>query len=255
MYPKISIVTVTRNSSSSVVKCLDSINGQTWLNREHIVIDGASSDNTLSLLQDHSANIDVLVSEPDRGIYDALNKGFACASGDIIGILHSDDQYFDNFVLERIALCFQKFSVDYVYGDIVFVDSCGERVRYWRPGELPEGRITSAQIPHTSLFISSGLLESMCPPFDSSYSISGDVKHQLIIANVLNARGYYLPACLVEMRLGGASTANLGSYLLGWSESIRAWNEVHGHGGFVYLIKKLAFKCLMVVYKFFFRGV
>jgi hypothetical protein len=114
--------------------------------------------------------------------------------------------------------------------------------RHWIPGELVDGKITSNQIPHPALFVSRKLLDRCNPPFDSSYRIAADLKHQLIIANIIGARGKYIPIPFVKMQLGGTSTSGLIAYILGWIESRRAWNEVHGRGGLLFVCKKVLSK-------------
>jgi len=110
--------------------------------------------------------------------------------------------------------------------------------RYWKTGNFQNGRITGAQIAHPS-FLSRRLVNQLNPIFDSSYRISADLKQQLIFANVLRAKGAYMPEPLVRMRIGGTSTSSLSSYWLGWKESRRAWNEVHGSGGTFFVVKKV----------------
>ena len=161
------------------------------------------------------------------------------STGDVVGILHSDDFYYDNSVLEKVAEAFQDSSVDYVFGDIQMINQEGRLVRYWKAGPLVNGKIRSTQIPHPALFLTRRLIQKLAPPFDSSYRISADLKQQLIFANVLSAKGMYISSPLVKMRVGGTSTANLQAYLEGWKESRRAWNEVHGRGGLMYVIKKV----------------
>lgn len=236
---KISVVTVTLNSVQSLQSCLNSIGNQSYKNLEHVVVDGLSTDGTLNIINKNIERIDVFVSEPDSGIYDALNKGFKLAAGDVVGILHSDDFYYDNSVLERVADEFENSLVDYVYGDIQMINDEGLQARYWKAGPLPDGRIVSTQIPHPSLFLSKKLIHQLSPVFDSTYKISADLKQQLIFTNILGAKGSYIPLPLVKMRIGGTSTKNFKAYLDGWKESRRAWNEVHGFGGGWYVIKKV----------------
>jgi glycosyltransferase involved in cell wall biosynthesis len=238
----ISVITVCYNSAKVVRGCLSSVAAQSNCNIEHVIIDGGSSDGTLEILQAHRSNIAMLVSEPDNGIYDALNKGFALSTGDIIGILHSDDRFYDSTVLERVTEAFGDPSVDYVYGDIEMVHSDGSVARFWKTGEFRDGRITGSQIPHPALFLSRRLVEQLKPVFDSSYRISADLKQQLIFANVLRAKGAYIPTPLVRMQIGGTSTASLSSIFLGWKESRRAWTEVHGSGGIFFVVKKVLSK-------------
>ena len=237
-----SIVTVARNCVDMVDHCLESVAGQSHQNIEHIVIDGASTDGTLEILQAHRSQLAVLISEADNGIYDALNKGFALSTGDIIGILHSDDRFYDSAVLARVAEEFEDPFVDYVYGDIEMVRPDGRVARYWKTGEFRDGRITGAHIPHPALFLSRRLVNQLDPVFDSTYRMSADIKQQLIFSNVLCSKGAYIPAPLVRMQIGGTSTASLSSYWLGWRESCRAWNEVNGSVGIFFAVKKLLSK-------------
>lgn len=236
---KISVVTVTWNSVQTLQGCLNSVANQSCKNLEHVVVDGVSTDGTLDIINKNINRIDVFVSEPDNGIYDALNKGFKLATGDIVGILHSDDFYYDNSVLDRVSDEFKNSSVDYVYGDIQMIGDEGRQARYWKAGLLPDGKILSTQIPHPSLFLSKKLIQQLSPVFDSTYKISADLKQQIIFANILRAKGSYIPLPLVKMRIGGTSTKNFKAYLDGWKESRRAWNEVHGFGGSWYVIKKV----------------
>ena len=239
---KISVVTATWNAVRTLQDCLNSVARQTYPNLEHVIVDGASSDGTLDLIKKNIDQIDIFKSERDNGIYDALNKGFKLSTGDVVGILHSDDFYYDYSVLQKVAEAFEDSSVDYVYGDIQMINPEGRQVRYWRVGLLCNGRIRSTQIPHPSLFLSRRLIQRLEQPFDSSYRISADLKQQLIFANILGAKGEYISSPLVKMRIGGTSTANLQAYLEGWKESRRAWNEVHGSGGAMYVLKKVCSK-------------
>jgi len=118
---KISVITATWNCAGTVGDCLASVAGQSYAAREHILIDGGSRDGTLEVLHAHRAGLAVLVSEPDGGIYDALNKGLARATGEVVGFLHADDVYADGEVLARVAAAFADPAVDAVYGDLVYV--------------------------------------------------------------------------------------------------------------------------------------
>jgi len=235
----ISIVTVVYNRVNNIENAILSVLSQNYNDVEYVVIDGGSTDGTLEVIENYRDYISVILSEPDRGIYDALNKGFDLASGDVVGILHSDDVFYNTEVLSDVAKYFDDQSVDFVYGDIEMVVPDGNVRRYWKAEPLINGRITTTQIPHPSLFLSSRLLTKLKPPFDSSFRISADLKQQLIIANIFGAKGRCISRPLVKMSLGGTSTSDLLSYIQGWIESRRAWNEVHGQGGFIYVLKKV----------------
>ena len=242
MAMKISVVTAVYNRAHCIASTIRSVQQQSYKNIEHLIVDGASTDGTLEIIRGCISPDSTLISERDSGIYDALNKGFLRATGDVIGILHSDDCFYDDKVIERVAKTFNEHDVDYVYGDIEMINSDDKVFRHWKVGHLENGFIMSKQIPHPSLFISRNLLMKLHPPFDPTYKISADLKQQLLIANKLRSRGFYIPCSLVKMRVGGTSTSNFMSYLDGWIESRRAWNEVHGSGGFLYVLRKVISK-------------
>jgi glycosyltransferase involved in cell wall biosynthesis len=239
---KISIITVSYNSEASIAATLDSVARQARCDVEHIVIDGGSTDKTLEIVRLHGAHVAQIVSEPDDGIYDAMNKGLARATGDLVGFLNSDDVYADEVVIRDVAQCFTVGEVDFVYGDIQMLNDAGEVVRHWQTGDVPAKGLWNTQIPHPALFVRRSLLNSLSPAFDPSYRISADLKQQLILINKHGARGSYIKRPLTLMSIGGASTAGLRSYVAGWKESARAYNEVFGGAGWWYTIKKVASK-------------
>lgn len=208
---KISIITATWNCAGTIADCLASVAGQSYPDREHIVIDGVSSDGTLAILETHRAQLAVLISEPDRGIYDALNKGIAQASGDVIGFLHADDLYADPEVLARIAAAFVDPAVDAVYGDLVYVSRTDtERViRYWRAGGYRPAQLHRGWMPpHPTLYLRRALYERH-GVFDLRYQIAADYDLMLRVLSRLTGRVVYLPQVLVRMRLGGISNRSL----------------------------------------------
>ena len=239
---KISIVTVSYNAVSSIKNAILSVINQDYADVEHIIIDGASNDGTVELIESYSSKINIFVTEKDFGIYDALNKGFTLATGDVVGILHSDDTFYDNGVLSNVMNTFINYSCDYVYGDVEMIDAKGKVRRYFKVGNLKSGKIVSKQIPHPGLFLSRRVVDNLEPVFDPKYKIAADLKQQLIFANVLHAEGRYMPSPVAKMRIGGTSTANALAYFEGWLESRKAWNEVHGHGGLFYVLRKLLYK-------------
>jgi len=250
----ITIVTAVFNARATIEQAVKSVHLQKGCEVKHIIVDGGSTDGTLEVLQRYAHRFEAFISEPDSGIYDALNKGFHMATGDIVGILHADDCFKDEFALSRVREAFQSYSPDYVYGDIDMVDADDRVVRSWRPGVIKNGRIKSSQVPHTAFFITRELIKKIGVPFDSTYRISADLKQQLIIANKIKAEGRYLPVTLVKMRTGGTSTKNFIAYLEGWKESRRAWNEVEGSGGAIFTVKKILSKLpSLTKLKFIFR--
>jgi glycosyltransferase len=233
---------VCYNSAATISATLSSVAKQTYPYVEHLIIDGQSTDDTISIIQREGSHVARVISEPDEGIYDAMNKGLSFASGDLVAFLNSDDVYSDSEVLADVACAFDSNSVDFVYGDLLMLNEKGDVVRDWKSGEIPPAGLTGTQIPHPVLFVKRSLLNQIEPSLDSSYRIAADLKQQLIIINKLKANGFYIRRSLVKMAIGGTSTNGLRSYLEGWKESGRAYNEVFGQGGVMFTVKKVLSK-------------
>jgi glycosyltransferase involved in cell wall biosynthesis len=206
------IITATYNCADTVAQCLGSVANQNHLSREHVVIDGASTDDTLKILQSHQAQIAALVSEPDRGIYDALNKGVAIATGDVIGLLHADDVYASDQVLAAVADAFKNPDVEAVYGDLQYVSRAdvSRVIRYWRAGGFSKPKLARGWMPpHPTLFLRRGVYERV-GLFNTRYRIAADYDFMLRVLGGLNAdQVVYLPEVLVKMRMGGASNRSI----------------------------------------------
>jgi len=221
---KISVITATWNCVATVADCLASVAGQSYTGREHIVIDGASTDGTVAVLEAHRGQLSVLVSEPDGGIYDALNKGIARASGEVVGLLHADDLYADARVLARVAEAFADPRVDAVYGDLVYVarEDTGRVIRYWRAGEYRPGRLRWGWMPpHPTLYLRRALYERL-GMFDTRYRIAADYDLMLRMLSRIEGEVVYLPEVLVRMRVGGTSNRSLRHILHKSAEDYRA---------------------------------
>lgn len=197
------------------------------------MIDGASTDGTLDVLQKYLSQLTELVSEPDVGIYDALNKGIAKASGDVVSILHADDIYADNKVLERVAAAFTDPAVCAVYGDLQYVARADLRrvIRHWQAGAFRSARLRRGwMFPHPTLFLRRSLYERF-GLFNTSYKISADYDLMLRILTKLSAGEVrYLPHVLVRMRMGGVSNRSLRTVLSKSLEDYRAL-RANGVGG------------------------
>lgn len=209
--PKISILTATWNCARTIEDCLHSVAAQTWPYREHVVIDGGSNDGTVPLLEKHRQQISSLISEPDKGIYDALNKGIARASGDVIGFLHADDLYANDDVLAMVARAFKDPSVSAVYGDLQYVrkEDTSQVVRHWvscpfEPRILRQGWMP----PHPTLYVRREWYERI-GGFDINYRIAADYFSVLQLFSQSGFKAVHLPEVLVKMRLGGASNRSL----------------------------------------------
>jgi len=236
---KPSIVTVCYNSQDTILRTIESVNRQSIDCVEHVFIDGGSTDKTVDIINSSCTNKYTLVSESDNGIYDAMNKGFCLASGDFVGFLNSDDWFADDNVLKDVSVLFKNHDIDFVFGDIEMFGQNGKLVRRWQTDPQCAFRLHGRQIPHPAFFVRTSVLRGINGPFDSTYKISADLKQQLIVINKLRRTGYYVARTLINMSIGGASTKNPFAYLKGWSESVRAYNEVFGSGGFFFTAQKV----------------
>jgi glycosyltransferase involved in cell wall biosynthesis len=240
---RISVVTATYNCADTVVHALDSVASQRDVDIEHLVIDGGSRDGTVDLLNARRGQLAHLVSEPDRGIYDALNKGIARARGDVVGFLHADDVYADARVLADVAAAFADPAVQAVYGDLQYVQqndpSCV--IRHWQAGEFSRRRLAWGWMPpHPSLYVRRSWYERI-GGFDTRYRIAADYFSILQLFSAPDFRAVYLPRVLVQMRLGGASNRSLSNILRKSREDLDALRR-SGVGGVGALFWKNASK-------------
>ncbi len=218
---------------------LRSVHGQRWGAVEHIVVDGGSTDGSLAVLDTHKAGIAKMVSEPDRGIYDALNKGIRMASGDVIGFMHADDEFASPRALDRIAAAFDDPDVGAVYGDLVYVrkSDTSRVVRYWRAGEYQRNHLTHGWMPpHPTFYVRKDIYQRL-GAFDTRYKIAADYENMLRILWRGRVRAAYVPEVLVRMRVGGASNMSLFNMLHKSREDYAAMRE-NGIGGLQALLLK-----------------
>ncbi|MDC1002718.1 glycosyltransferase family 2 protein [Candidatus Pelagibacter sp.] len=213
---KISVITVTYNCSEVLNDCITSVKNQSYKNIEHLVIDGGSSNDTMKLLRANQHHFTVLVSEPDYGIYDAMNKGIKLAKGDVIGFLNSDDFYNNNDVLLKVANLFKSdANLNACYADLVYTDkvNTSKIIRYWKPGEFIFGSFSKGwSPPHPTLFVRKSIYERIgC--FNLKYKISSDVDLMMRLLEVHKIRVRYIPELWIRMRLGGLSNKNFKNIL------------------------------------------
>ncbi len=205
---------------------------QSWSDVEHVVIDGASTDSTLQTLQSCMDSDTVWASEPDEGIYDALNKGMAQATGDVIGLMHSDDFFANDQVLERVAGAFEDPAIDAVYGDLDYVakDDTSHIIRRWRSGEYSPARLARGWMPpHPTLYLRRSVIERW-GGYDTRYQIAADYDAILRYFGRGQIRAAYIPQVLVKMRVGGESNRSLARIWLKTREDYSALRR-NGVGG------------------------
>jgi glycosyltransferase involved in cell wall biosynthesis len=236
---KISVITAVYNNCDTVGSALDSVLSQSYANIDLVVIDGGSTDGTLEILKQYSNQISVLITEPDNGIYDALNKGMQLATGDVVGFLHSDDVYENGEVLAKVAAVFQNQTIDAVYGDLVYVrhDDIRQVIRYWKSGHFDEAALSRGWMPpHPTFYVRRSVYERL-GGFNTQYRIAADYDTVLRFLAVAKIRVAYIPEVLVRMRAGGISNRSLSSIFLKTMEDFEVLrsNQV---GGVVTLFRK-----------------
>ena len=236
--PTFSILTVVRNRADTVGDALVSLYAQSFTDFEHVVQDGASTDGTTELLQGVADPRQRMISERDGGIYDALNRALARATGEIIGLLHSDDFFAHDRVLAEVARRFDETGADAVYGDLDYVSAANPQrvVRHWRAGEYRPALLARGWMPpHPALFLRRSVIERW-GSYDTSYRIAADYDAVLRYFCRGELKVGYLPQVLVKMRMGGASNRTLGRILQKSREDYRALrcNRVGGIGTLLY---------------------
>lgn len=236
---KISVVTASYNCAGTIADALKSVAEQSHAAVEHVVVDGASRDGTWEVVQALRSPRVVALSESDRGIYDALNKGIARSSGDVVGFLHADDVFADRDVLARIAEAFGDPAVDAVYGDLQYVrrENLAHVVRYWRSRPfVPQLLERGWMPPHPTLYVRRSVYERL-GGFDTSYRIAADYEFILRLFSRPGLRVAYIPRVLVKMRVGGVSNRSLRNIVRKSAEDLRAL-RAHHVGGVTTLVWK-----------------
>ncbi len=227
---KISIITTTYNSGETLRDTLDSILKQTYRDWECIIVDGGSTDTTLDIVREYELRFDGRMrwlSEPDKGLYDAMNKGIRMATGDVVGILNSDDFYSSDNVLSSVAENMENPNVDAVYGDVHYVRATNLQkcIRYFSSRSFRRWKMRMGFIPaHPSFYCRRAVYEKY-GAFDETFEIAGDFENLLRLIFVHRIKTQYLSLDFVTMRVGGVSSSGLKSYKQGFKEHLRAYRK------------------------------
>lgn len=225
--PIVTVVTVCYNSASSLEQALRSVAIQDWPRVEHIVIDGGSTDDTLAILDRYQNHLSYMVSEPDKGIYEAMNKGLDRATGDIVCFLNADDQYASSHVLSRVVKQMQAHQLDALLGDVAFFHATDpmRMVRRYRSDRFTPERLAWGWMPaHPALFLNKSVVQRV-GRFKADYRIAGDFDYIARAFYGQDLRYQHLPKVLVHMQTGGASTAGWRSKVLLNQEVLRSCRE------------------------------
>ncbi len=223
--PKISIVTITYNSAATLEQTILSVLNQTYENIEYIIVDGLSTDTTLQIIEQYKDRIHKVVSEKDKGLYDALNKGLKLATGVYTGIIHSDDFYLNNEVIQQVVDAFENTNADAVYGDLYYVDSINtdKITRKWRSGTYKANLFKWGWMPpHPSFFVKKACYESF-GYFTDQLRSAADYELMLRLIHKHKIALTYLPHFLVKMRIGGMSNKSIKNRVKANNEDAKAW--------------------------------
>jgi glycosyltransferase involved in cell wall biosynthesis len=217
---KISVITVSYNSASTIADTVRSVATQNYQDIEHLIIDGKSKDITIEVVEQHRHPHLILTSEPDGGIYDAMNKGLKRASGEVIGFLNSDDFFADNNVLKKIATAFEDESVEACYADLVYVTPDNSRVaRHWKSKNFIKGDFAKGWCPaHPTFYVRRSALRRW-GFFDQSFKLAADAEFMMRYLEKGEVKSVYIPNVLVRMRLGGATNQS-------WENIIKQNKEI-----------------------------
>ncbi|KHS67274.1 glycosyltransferase family 2 protein [Pectobacterium brasiliense] len=221
---KVSIITATYNSAKTISDTLKSLNEQTYPDIEYIIIDGGSKDNTLSLIKSSCSRVSVIISEPDKGIYDALNKGILSATGDIVGFLHSDDFFAYPDAVKDIVDAMRESNADAVYGDLNYISSTDNDVivRKWVSGGFDINKMKLGWMPPHPTFYMKRACYQRFGSFDLSYRISADYDSLLRYLWIHKVTVKYIPKVIINMRVGGMSNRSLSNMIMKTKEDVKA---------------------------------
>lgn len=224
---KISLITVTYNSSKTLLDTFQSVFSQTYSEIEYIIVDGASKDDTLSIIKEYEPLFQgrmKWISEPDKGLYDAMNKGIRMATGDVVGILNSDDLFMDDKVLADVAAAFDE-QTDAIFGNLYFVDQedVNQIVRVWKGS--PYKSFKSGWHPaHPTFYVRREVYEKY-GGFDTTFDVSADFELMLRLIEKHGIRTKYLDRYMVRMRMGGESTGSIKNIIRGNKNIFRAFRK------------------------------
>ena len=248
---KISIITVCYNSAATIADTIMSISKQTYPNIEYIVVDGLSKDNTVEIIQKNEGVISKWISEKDNGIYDAMNKGIAMVTGDVIGILNADDVYADNNVLDDVMKAFNDETISGVYGDLKYVqqNDLSKVIRFWKSGTYRPGKFLEGWMPpHPTFYVRKKVYDEF-GVFRTDMPSASDYEFMLRVIHVKNIKLAYIPKVFVLMREGGLSNRSLQHRLNANRDDRRAWTVNGVQPKFYTLLMKPLSKILQFIFK------
>lgn len=227
---KISIITVVFNNAKTIHTAIESVLAQDYADIEYVIVDGKSTDGTLEVIHSYANRIQKIVSAPDLGIYDAMNKGISLCTGEVIGILNSDDVYASNQVISTVMNAFKTDqNLDIVYGNLEYVtyQDVNKVVRVWNSAPYYANFFEDGHVPpHPSLFIKKAVYNQV-EPFNLNFKLAADYEFMLRLFKKFQFNHLFINALFVKMRLGGATNASFKNILDGNKEIMKAWRINH----------------------------
>ncbi len=240
--PKVTIITASFNNENSIEETIQSVVNQTFKNIEYIIIDGKSTDKTLRIVDKYKEKISKIISESDDGIYDALNKGIINATGEIIGFLHADDIFADNFVIEKIVGTFQISDCEIIYGDLQYVakENVNKIIRNWKSSTFDYKSLKKGWMPAHPTFYARKSLYNKYGKFNINYKIAADYDLMMRFIGKHKVKPEYFPEVFVKMRIGGKSNNSLNNILTKMNEDFKIIRENEIGGIFTLLNKNIS---------------
>jgi len=239
---KVSIITICYNSAETIEATIKSVLAQDYPDIEYIIVDGVSKDDTLNIVDQHKDGIATMISEPDKGIYDAMNKGVAAATGDVVGILNSDDFYAYDEVLSDVVACFKQNQAEAIYADLVYVDrlDTDKVTRKWTSGEYLPGHFNKGWMPPHPTFFTTKEAYQKYGSYRLELRTSADYELMLRMLHKHKLKVAYLPKIITKMRVGGQSNVSIKNRLKANKEDRMAWklNDLKP-GAFTFIRKPL----------------
>ena len=249
---KISIITICLNRHKVIRETIESVLSQNYNNIEYIVIDGGSSDGSLETINSYSSNIDCLISEPDNGIYQAINKGLSRVTGDVVGLLHAGDLLYDNNVISNVVGRFKQYDSDLIYGhSVVYAEDRKKIIRKNVSPKYKDNLMKFGWFPsHQSIYLKSSVFDQ-CGDYNEDYKIAADYEFLLRVLLVHKLKAKRLDMFLLKFHLGGVSSKNIMSVVESNYECFIAWKNNNLTIPFYTLPLKIIKKIIQIIFQFF----